>query len=170
MENLKEVQVSCRKMVTTERVSTMLICFHGSTNGDLYGEIFNCYIDAPVPFINTGDMILKIDEICNRIGTPHPSTEPRFLNQEMGEHYWERMEGKSGMQEKAKTQLLDSSRMAMRAVKARETLLIKVEYRQYSCLQGRIQGKRTNGRPVSFRSSLELMRMMREIAIMADKR
>lgn len=170
MENLEEVQAIFRKMEITDRISTMLICLHGSSKGDLFGEIFNCYIEDSVPFINTGDMILKIDQICDRIGTPHPSTEPRFLNREMEKNYQKRMEGKSCVQKKGKIQLFESGRMVMRAVKARETLLVKVEYRQHSCLQGRIQGNLTNGKQVGFRSSLELMRMIREIAIMEDKR
>ena len=61
----EEMQNICRSMTVTDRVSTMLICFHGKKEGNLYGEILNCYIDGPVRFSNIGDLMLKLDEICD---------------------------------------------------------------------------------------------------------
>ncbi|MEY8355369.1 hypothetical protein AALB39_18705 [Lachnospiraceae bacterium 54-53] len=165
MVKMEDIQICCEKMIATDRVSTMLICIHGKRGEEPCGEILNCYMEGPVAFYNVGDLVLKLDEICDWIGTPHPSTEPRFLNHEMEKQYRSRMEGKSNVPVKAKIRLLDSSLLISRAVKARQTLLVKIEFRQYSSFQGRVQGKLTRGEFVGFRSALELMRMVRELAM-----
>lgn len=168
MIKIDDIQVCCEEMIATDRVSTMLICIHGKKREDLYGEILNCYLEKPVAFFGIGDLILKMDEICNWIGTPHPSTDPRFLNKIMEKQYNKRMEGKNNVPVKAKIRLLDSSLLLSQAVKARETLLVKIDFRQYSSFQGRVQGKLTHGEYIGFRSALELMRMIREIAVSDD--
>lgn len=164
MINMDQLYRSCSFMMAAERISTMLVCVHGNDKGNVYGEILSCYMEDPVGFSNVGELILRIDEICNWIGTPHPSTEPRFLNPGMKEQFHNRMVGKSNVPVKAKMQFQDSSRLISRAVKAKTTLLVTIEYRLYSSLQGRVQGKLTKGKSVPFRSAMELMRMIQEIS------
>lgn len=166
MMKFEDIQAGCKKMVTTARISTMLVCIHGKKGEDLFGEILNCYMEKPVPFSSLGDLILKMDEMCNWIGTPHPTTEPRFINKQMEKQYNKRMEGKNNIPMRAKIQLMESSLLITKAVKARETLMVKIEYRQFSSLQGRVLGKMTAGKYIGFRSALELMRMIREISIL----
>ncbi|MFT4006366.1 MAG: hypothetical protein QM683_12325 [Lacrimispora sp.] len=168
MIRINDIQKSCENMITTDRVSTMLICFHGKKGADLYGEILNCYIDRPVWFFSLGDLIIKLDEICDWIGTPHPSTEPRFLNRKMADQYKERTKGSNKVPVKATIQLQDSTALSSRAIRARETLIVKIEYRLNSSMQGRVMGKLTNKEYVSFRSALELLRMLREIVVRAE--
>ncbi|MDR1549347.1 MAG: hypothetical protein LBT06_12290 [Hungatella sp.] len=50
-----------------------------------------------------------------------------------------------------------------------ENLLICIEYRYYSSFQGRIWGQRTLGKHISFRSVLELMRMINEIVELGEE-
>ncbi|MDR1769625.1 MAG: hypothetical protein LBS02_03155 [Hungatella sp.] len=157
------IQRSCNEMAAYDRTSIMLICIHGQKERELYGEILNCYIDNPVPFSSTADMILKLDEICNLIGSPQLVTEPRFLNKKMKEHYFARMKEQNKLPVKAKIRLRDSTSIGLWAHNAKEILLICIEYRYYSSFQGRIWGERTLGKHISFRSVLELMRMINEI-------
>ncbi len=165
----EEMQNVCRDMIITDRVSTMLICFHGKEEGNLYGEILNSYIDKPICFFGVGDLILKMDEICDWIGTPHPSTEPRFLNKKMSEEYTYRTRGKNKVPIKAKVQLQDSQTLSSRAIRAKETLIVKIEHRQNASMQGIVLGRLTGKQYVGFRSALELMRMIKEIVIRTGK-
>ena len=54
-----EIQNVCQGLTETDRISTMLICFHEEKDENLYGEILNCYINEPVWFFGVGDLILK---------------------------------------------------------------------------------------------------------------
>jgi len=152
-------------MTVTDRISTMLICFHGKEGEDFYGEILNCYIEKPVCFFGIGDLILKLDEMCDWIGTPQPAMEPRFLNKKMSEKYAKRTKEKNILPVKAKIQLQDSKTLGSRAHLAKETLIVKIEFRQNASIQGRVIGKLTKKKYVNFRSALELMRMLEEIVI-----
>jgi len=161
----EEILNVCQGLSEIDRVSTMLICFHEEKDGNLNGEILNCYIDEPVWFSSVGDLILKLDEICNWIGTPQPSTNPRFLNRKMAEEYAYRTQGKNRLPVKAKIQLQDSKTLSFRAVQAKESLIVKIEHRQNASLQGIVAGRLTSRNYVAFRSALELMRMIKEIAV-----
>lgn len=158
-----EIQNVCQGLTETDRISTMLICFHEEKDGNLYGEILNCYIDEPVWFSGVGDLILKLDEICNWIGTPQPTTNPRFLNRIMAEEYIYRTQGRNRLPVKAKIQLQDSKTLGSRAHLAKETLIVKIEFRQNASMQGRVIGRLTKKKYVNFRSALELMRMLEEM-------
>ncbi|WP_312429012.1 hypothetical protein [Lacrimispora sp.] len=165
----EEIQNVCQGLTETDRISTMLICFHEEKDENLYGEILNCYIDEPVLFSSVGDLILKMDEICNWIGTPQPSTNPRFLNRKMADEYANRTQGKNRLPAKAKIQLQDSKTLGTRAHLAKETLIVKIEYRQNASMQGRVIGRLTKKKYVSFRSALELMRMLEEMTAKTKK-
>jgi hypothetical protein len=165
MIEMEEIQNVCQSITETDRISTMLICFHEEKDGNLYGEILNCYIDEPVGFFGVGDLILKLDEICDWVGTPQPTTNPRFLNKKMLEGYAFRTKEKNILPVKAKIQLQDSKKLSSRAHLAKETLLVKIEYRQNASIQGRVIGKLTKKKYVNFRSALELMRMLEEIVV-----
>ncbi|MGL6221605.1 MAG: hypothetical protein ACRC36_26510 [Lacrimispora sphenoides] len=164
----EEIQDICSAMTVTDRISTMLICFQGKEGEDFYGEILNCYIEKPVCFFGIGDMILKLDEICDWIGSPQPTTEPRFLNKKMAEQYALRNRRNNIIPEKASIQLQNSMVLYSQASRAKNTLLIKIEFRQNATMQGRVIGKLTSKKYISFRSALELMRMIKEIAIKTE--
>ena len=122
------------ELIVSDRASTMLVCIQGTREGEPWGEIYNCYLREPVLFNGAGDMVLKLDEMCNWVGAPHPTTDYRFLNREMERQY-------------------------------REVLVVYIKYRQNSSLQGSVRGRITKGEVVSFRSALELMRMVRMIQV-----
>jgi len=167
MIEIEEIQNVCQSITETDRISTMLICFHEEKDGNLCGEILNCYIDGAVRFFGVGDLILKLDEICDWVGTPQPTTNPRFLNKKMSEKYANRTREKNILPVKAKIQLQDSKTLGSRAHLAKETLIVKIEFRQNASIQGRVIGKLTKKKYVNFRSALELMRMLEEIVIIS---
>ncbi len=89
-------------------------------------------------------MILKLDEICDWIGSPQPTTEPRFLNKKMAEQYALRTRRNNRIPEKASIQLQNSMVLYSQASRAKNTLLIKIEFRQNATMQGRVIGKLTS--------------------------
>ena len=77
------------ELIVSDRASTMLVCIQGTREGEPCGEIYNCYLREPVLFNGAGDMVLKLDEMCNWVGMPHATTDPRFLNMETERRYRE---------------------------------------------------------------------------------
>lgn len=90
------------------------------------------------------------------------TTEPRFLNSKNEKKYWE---------DRSEHPAADRNNLVFSVDKvpfwhtlnAREVLVVYVKYRQNSSMQGSIKGRMTGGAIVSFRSAMELMRMVRMI-------
>ena len=109
-------------------------------------------------------MVLKLDEMCNWVGMPHATTDPRFLNLETERRYREASSHHPQADRSNLTYTMDQIPFKQ-ALKAREVLIVYVKYRQFSSLQGSIRGKITKGKVVNFRSALELMRMISMIQL-----
>lgn len=152
------------ELIVSDRASTMLVCIQGTREGEPWGEIYNCYLREPVLFNGAGDMVLKLDEMCNWVGAPYPTTDYRFLNREMERQY--REDSARHPQVSRDNLVYSVDRIPFpHALKAREVLVVYIKYRQNSSLQGSVRGRITKGEVVSFRSALELMRMVRMIQV-----
>ncbi|MCD7992775.1 MAG: hypothetical protein LUK37_13765 [Clostridia bacterium] len=160
----KEAIKRIEELVVSDRASTVMVCVQGVGEGGLYGEMYNCYLKDSVRFCGVGDMVLKLDDICEWVGAPQRTTEPRFLNTEMEKKYRIAV---SQHPEVDRNNLVYSINEIpfQNALKAREVLVVYVKYRQNSSLQGSIRGRLTKGEIVSFRSGMELIRMMQMIEI-----
>lgn len=139
----EEAMKRIEELVVSDRSSTMLVCVQGTEEGDL---------------------VLKLDEMCNWVGMPHATTDPRFLNLETERRYREASSHHPQADRSNLTYTMDQIPFKQ-ALKAREVLIIYVKYRQFSSLQGSIRGKITKGKVVNFRSALELMRMISMIQL-----
>ena len=152
------------ELIVSDRASTMLVCIQGTREGEPWGEIYNCYLREPVLFNGAGAMVLKLDEMCNWVGAPYPTTDYRFLNREMERQY--REDSAHHPQVSRDNLVYSIDRIPFHhALKAREVLVVYIKYRQNSSLQGSVRGRITKGEVVSFRSALELMRMVRMIQV-----
>ena len=150
------------ELVVSGRVSTVMICIQGNGEEGPYGELYNCYLKDAVQFSGVGDMVLKLDEICSWVGAPQRTTDPRFLNIEMERKY--RKASIEHPEVNRNNLVYNVNEIPFEgALKAREVLVVYVKYRQYSSMQGSIRGRLTKGEVVSFRSGMELMRMIRMI-------
>lgn len=160
----KEAMKRIEEFVVSDRASTVLACIQGTGEGGPYGELYNCYLKEPVIFSGAGDMVIKLDEICNWVGAPQRTTDSRFLNEEMERRY---RNISSSHPEVSRSNLeFNIEQIPFHgALKAREVLVIYVKYRQYSSMQGSIRGRLTLGKIVNFRSGLELLRMMEMIEL-----
>lgn len=56
--------------VSFHRTGTMLVFLQGEDACGLYGSIVNGFLKEPVRFHGLGDLILRLDEICDWINCP----------------------------------------------------------------------------------------------------
>ncbi|NDO32900.1 hypothetical protein FMM82_35745, partial [[Clostridium] clostridioforme] len=64
----EEAMKRIEELVVSDRSSTMLVCVQGTEEGELCGEIYSCYLKDPIWFRGVGDLVLKLDEMCNWVG------------------------------------------------------------------------------------------------------
>ena len=154
-------------LANTDRMSVFLICIKNK-QGELSGNIVNFYLKEPVEFTGILDLGLKIDTLCARLHRPMATTEPRFLDAHMKEAYEKRELDREHIPLKYCTKIQNMDRFMAIGTTAYETLVIEIHQRQFSSMQGRIKGKCIEGNYISFRSALELMRMLREYEYMRN--
>ena len=146
-----------------DRAAIVLLCIHGVSAHGVYGEIYHHNFKENIPFNGIGDMVLKIDQICNWLNTPRATTEPRFFSREMEKQYRESYSDSPEKNVNADSEVSRGEIDYERVANAKELLVIWVKYRQNASLQGSVRGKLTKGVTVHFRSALELMRMIRMV-------
>ena len=156
-------------LANTDRMSVFLICIKNK-QGELSGNIINFYLKEPVEFTGILDLGLKIDTLCARLHRPMATTEPRFLDAHMKEAYEKRELDREHIPLKCCTKIQNMDSFMALGISACETLIIEIHQRQFSSMQGRIKGKCSGGNGVSFRSALELMRMLREYEYMRNEK
>lgn len=148
-------------------VAIMLIRIRGTDGGELYGDIVQYYLQEPVPFQNMKELVFRIDAIG------------RFLKPDSGEKFHSLREEnrRGGRKNHSEVQMPErrwkggaagspgrrdfSSCFSMAGVKA--VLDLELIGRRNMSLQGRIWGKPTGRRRISFRSVLELMVLLSEL-------
>lgn len=150
------------------RIGTMLVFLQGQDELGLYGTIVNGYLKEPVSFHGIGNMILSLDEICDWINSPRRGSEPRFLNRQMKKDFEERHSKKPEIDQENKLFGMDLEAY-IQTFRAKDVLMITIEYRQNASLQGSVCGKVTDEQRVSFRSALELMRMLSQLDLSAPQ-
>lgn len=172
MEMEKETETETGRYAPTQggsQVSVFLICIRNK-QGDLRGTILNYYVEEPVEFVGILDLGLKLDRLCSKLHRPMATTEPRFLSHSMKQAYENReamewkISGTDGSLQKNKEKWMSLGASAY------EILAIEIHQRQFSSMQGRIRGKCSGGIFVSFRSALELMRMLHEYERMRNEK
>ncbi len=161
MQEIKNLESYEDALFNTDRTSVMLVCINGHRGGQPYGDIVNCHLSKLICFNGVHELILAIDEVCERVGAPNRSTEPRFLDRSRAEQYHELS------QKKNQTNTLEKRKAAERiipfVVNAGAVIVVEVMYRQHASMQGRIHCSYAGTNYVAFRSALELMRMLVEI-------
>lgn len=127
-------------------VLSMMIVIQGRREKDPYGKIVNFYLEDPENFRNAGELVMKMDEICGRLECEGCRKEAQW----------------DGEADERIRKTLDAGRRGenSRAGAAGELLIVEIEHRNHASLQGRVRGKLTGWKYVSFKSGLELMRMV----------
>ena len=142
-----------------DRACVLLVCINGCHEDMLCGNIVNYYLTEPVFFKGTSQLILGIDRICETVGVPMRTVEPRFLGSP-GEKQYRKLSKKQ-----KQIDLCDAAECVIPyASKAKEVVIVQVLFRQNSSIQGRIHCTYAGKKYVSFRSALELMRMLEEVS------
>ena len=78
------------RKILYNRASTMLIFLQGQDEHGVYGQIGNGYLVERVAFHGAGDLVLKLDQICDWIGSPHRVADPRMMNAKMMQDFQKR--------------------------------------------------------------------------------
>lgn len=146
-------------LINTDRASVMLIGINGYRGALPYGEIVNCHLEKGISFDGIDDLVLAIDEVCDRVGAPPRTTEPRFLYRSGAEQYKKLPHNKSKPEKKKSAEW-----MVPYMIRAKDVIVVEVMYRQNSSMQGRVLCCRGETKYAFFRSALELMRMLQETA------
>ena len=69
-DSKQDIDKYLEDMAVSGWFSIMLICVQGKGRDGVYGHICSYYLEDPVPFDGTGDMVLKMDGICDWLGAP----------------------------------------------------------------------------------------------------
>ena len=93
------------------------------------------------------------------VGNATEDNDPRFMNSEMEQRYLDASKEHSEMVEDKGIGRYGVTPFPQ-ALKSRAVMVVIDRYRQNSSIQGTIKGRLTGDKEVSFRSALELMRMM----------
>lgn len=128
----------------------MLIRIFGKRDQEPYGDIVHDHLKKPVPYQGAAELVLKIDAISRSL---HPeSGGNRFRSvysrgagnrNTLPEEYWQ--EEAPGVPARVK-----------------DTLYLQLVGRQHTSIQGRICGRLTRRKYISFRSALELIYLLWE--------
>lgn len=149
-------------LIYTDRMSTMLICINGYKRNSLYGFIVNLYLKSSVPFEGLDQLILKLDQICEVLGEPKITMSPRFFHNSMGDDYMSLSYKGSKDIIKAARFRKDLGGFRKQTMEAKQIFVVKIMFRYHATMQGKVCCDMTKGKYISFRSALELMRMLEQ--------
>ena len=116
----------------------MLICIQGWDGEEPYGIAVHPGCKKTVPFQGLAELCLAIDGIASFLEILQESAEECFPKGRLG--------------------------LPLYGKKVQEIFLLELFARQHKSLQGRFRGRLTGGKHIYFRSALELMAFMKEIA------
>ena len=161
---LSEEKSRLIEMAVTGRACMMLVCINGYEQDAPYGIIVNHHLPCPVNFRGIHGLILALEEVCEMVGAPMATTQPRFLQKESEKQYRALKGRKRKKPDKVLVKEEVTGKMFPYVTAAKAVLLVHVLFRQNSSLQGRLRCSYTGTHYIAFRSALELMRMLDEVS------
>lgn len=145
----------------TQGILVMLIRIRGTDGGEPYGDLIQYSLQEPMPFRNTKELVFRIAEV-GRLLRPEEGEEFRTLRGGRGREHPGKRRGLSG---RSMFETEEDIYLRFPSAGVKEQLCLKLVGRHNMSLQGRIRGRLTKGRPVSFRSAMELMAMLSELEL-----
>ena len=160
--------------------TAMLIRIFGTKDHEPYGDIVHYHLKKPVPYQGAAELVLRIDAISRSLNLPLSGTTFRSVRKprdETGnvlpEEYWrDGTAGAAGMGARRKTpdrspdpaahSAADFDTDASPPPRVRDTIYLQLIGRQHTSIQGRIWGKATRKKYITFRSALELIYLLSE--------
>ncbi len=157
----------------------MLIRIFGKKDHEPYGDIIHCDLRKPVPYQGAAELVLRIDAISrsldltdsgsafrsikkNRGGNENMLPEEYRKNEAVGKG--RRMPGDHLLESPVILDFPESAadRNAALPPGVQDTIYLQLVGRQNTSIQGRIWGRITKKRYISFRSALELICLLSE--------
>lgn len=162
MTKKREMEQQMQAMAVTDWAGIMMVCIHGQVENRIYGAIVNRCLEEPVSFCGLDQLVLKMDEICELVGSPMLSMDPRFLQEKRKADYLGiGKKRKKGRQKTAGWQNMFDI-LKQQAALSREVFEVQILFRSNATMQGRLRCSLSGKKYVSFRSALELLRMLKE--------
>ena len=133
---------------TADGPTAMLIRIFGRRDHEPYGDIVHYDLKKPVPYQGSAELVLRIDAISRSLNLPASETTFRSMDKArdgtgnvLPEEYWQE-EG------------------AGPTPRVRDTIYLQLIGRQHTSIQGRIWGRVTKKKYITFRSALELIYLL----------
>ena len=123
-------------------------CINQNNEGELGGEFFHSYSEAPVPFQGIGQMTLRMEKLYDWLRFPHPGTNSRSFGE---------MPKPDGRIHERKRIMKDETLLAKHGDIG--TFIVRVQHRQNSSWQGRITWMEED-RTIQFRSVWEMIKLI----------
>lgn len=163
--------------------TAMLIRVFGKKDHELYGDIVHYELKKPVPYHGAAELVLRIDAISRGLDLPASGSTFRSVRKArdectnvLPEEYWEKeaIGKKPTDQGSIDKEPIDHGAVDQAPVhrepaekespppKVRDTIYLQLIGRQHTSIQGRIWGRVTRKKYVSFRSALELIYLLSE--------
>ena len=144
-------EMQCEVRSPAGSPTAMLIRIFGKKGQEPYGDIVHHNLGRPVPYQGAAQLVLRIDAISRSLDHSPSDTAFRSIQgrarDETGnglpDEYWQKA---------------DTSPPG----RVRDTIYLQLIGRQHTSIQGRIWGKATRKKYVSFRSALELIYLLSE--------
>ena len=130
--------------------TAMLIRIFGIRDREPYGDIVHYDLKRPVPYQGAAELVLRIDAISRSLNLPPAGSMFRSVRRPRDEtgnvlpkEYWQ--EEEPGQKPRVK-----------------DTIYLQLISRQHTSIQGRIWGRVTKRKYITFRSALELIYLLAE--------
>lgn len=159
-----------RRAVNTDAPNLVNICIDANCKGELTGRFYNKYSRGPVLFGDVNDLLIRMDQLMDRIDFPQASMRNRkFACKSKGSLPAGNIAGnlQPGQGRRDRRCVRDDRRDAevkttdeiLNEMGRRATFLVNVQYRQNATWQGKVLWAET-GESCHFRSALELLKLM----------
>lgn len=172
--------------------TAMLIRIFGKKDQEPYGDIVHYHLKKPVPYQGAAELVLRIDAISRSLNLPASDTAFRSVRRPrdktgnvLPEEYWQEETGGPGQEDiqsrgDAPEELPAGETIQRKQTsggklpaavsgadtgpppRVRDTIYLQVIGRQHTSIQGRIWGKVTKKKYITFRSALELIYLLSE--------
>ena len=123
------------------------VCIDHVTREAYIGRLYHKYSKDSIEFRSVGQMLMQLEQLCDRIGYPQCTTQSRNF------------QSKEPTKTREEALQVTDSNTVLEQKGAMGTFVVHVKYRQHSTWQGEVVWAEKNEKR-SFRSALELLKLI----------
>lgn len=143
----------------------LLICIEGTERGEPRGFLYHCRWKRLVPFCGIGELVFRAETMDRLLRESAFLTGDGSLSgndslKKGQAKAWQSLPQEYREIRRPARETREEFSLRFRDIRVKELLTLQISGRQNASLQGWIRGRRTDGRPVGFRSAMELMELL----------